>query len=163
MMSDIREQAHRLTLISNVICDEQPLEGISDADLAWIEKKFAGWNFPLPRELIEIWRCTSGLPRHDYDASLLKAALGVKSEDDPDVDCLSDYDVERYGILNLGNAHHASFTMNREGMTSLETMSFDMQPAAFPYSFAEGFALYVEAVEQEVSDGHFAIEDHSLV
>lgn len=155
MMTRIREQAHRLTLISNMICDEQPLDAISDADLPWIGRKFADWNVPLPHELIEIWRCTAGLPRHDYDQSLLKAALGVKSEDDPDVDCLADDDVERYGILNLGNAHHASFTMNREGMTSLETMSFDIQPAAFPYSFAEGFALYVEAVEQEVSGGHF--------
>lgn len=160
MMSTIQELARRLILVSNEVCEEEPLEGISDEDLPWIKKKFAGWNFPLPSELIEIWKCTAGLPRHDYDASLLKAALGVKSEDDPDVDCLSDYDVERYDILNLGNAHHASFTMNRDGMTSLESMSFDMQPAAFPHTFAEGFALYVKAVEEEVSDGHFAVEDY---
>ena len=159
MTDHLKDMTGRLLSASNSICDEPPLAGVTEEDIGWIKKKFAAWSFPLPSELLSIWRVSAGTPHHEYDRSLLKAALGIKSPDDPDVDVLAGYDIERYGILNLGNSRDVSLTMSRDGRISLGVMAYDIQPKSFPYSFEEGFTKYVGAVEAEVAKGCFGEDE----
>ncbi|SFQ18242.1 hypothetical protein SAMN04488047_1454 [Tranquillimonas alkanivorans] len=149
----------RLVQASNSICEEKVLTGATEEDAVRIKKKFSTWSFPLPSELLEVWKICAGTPLHGYDGSLLRAPLGIKSMDEPDVEDLDAYDVERYGILNLGTGIDVSLTMNRDGRVSLDLMTFDMQPKSFPYAFEEGFTKYVEAIEAEVQRREYEEED----
>ena len=159
MTDQLRLMTERLVSTSNAICEEIPLAGTTGEDVLWIRKKFSAWKFPLPSELLDIWALCAGTPQHDYDHSLLKSPLGIKSLDEPDVDVIAAYDVERYDILNLGSGYEVSLTINRDGQVSLDPMAFDMQPESFPYGFMEGFTKYVEAIEAEVASGCYEEED----
>lgn len=159
MTNDLRQVTERLVSLSNEICEESAGSGMPEDDVVLVKKKFATWKFPLPSDLLDIWRICAGTPWHGRDRSLLKSPLGPNSIDEPDTDILDPSDIERYGYLNLGNGCFVSLTMNRDGQVSLDTKDYDIHPASYPYMFKEGFAKYVEAVAAEVANGDFDPEE----
>jgi hypothetical protein len=153
-MKQVRKTAEKLMLICRRHGDFGVAPGATDSQVREIEEVFAQLRYPLPDDLLDLYRLTLGIPGITNDLSILVAPcqfswpgiemldLLITQRDDPDA----------ADILWLGYGNDGSLIMDRKGRFGVTASRRKggtaeiVDPTDFPTAFDSFVHLQIECI-----------------
>lgn len=160
--SDIQDAARRLRDRCDPIHaewgDPPCLRGATEVEIMQIANVLTDMDLPVPRGLLDIYRVTLGIAPIQHARSILARPVGHVGPGDGRVNSLTDIsqleDLEKEGVLWIGQNADQELIMDRSGMFGLEPVFHDdgSVTLAIPMTIEEAFPIYVARVIASLDD-----------
>lgn len=121
-MTVVIDMATRLVDLCRAYGEIPPERGAKAADLREIRATFARLAFPLPEDLMDVYRVSLAIPGVTNDLPLLSAPCIFDARNGGFLSHLitQEDDVDRLGVLWLGEGNGASLCINRDGLCDVD-------------------------------------------
>lgn len=128
------------------------LRSATEDEIVQIGHVLSGMGLPVPEGLMDVYRITLGVPPIQHARSILARPLEYVEPGDGRVDSLAEIsqqeDLEKEGVLWIGQSAGQDLIMDRSGMFGLEPVFHDdgAVTLAIPMTLEEAFPIYVARV-----------------
>ncbi len=154
-MTDISQAARHLAEICTQHGTHVSGRGANEAEIEEAKKTFADLGFPLPSDLLDVYRQTLGIPGIWTPHSILACAFQY---DEPGINAdleyleMADYESEEEGVLWLGQTGRSDLLIDRDGQcsTRFEFRDDGSVELIDPTDFKTAFLEYVAKVDDEL-------------